>query len=188
VDELRYERADVVVGSLLTGVIGVFVVVACAATIHGHPIDDARDAAAALEPVAGSLASLLFGAGLLGAALPAASVVPLSTAYSVSEAAGHGGRLDDGWRQAPVFHATYVAVVAFAAGLVLIPGAPLVRILYLTQALNAILLLPVLWVIRRLLDRELMGAHALSRRGAVTTAAVFAAIAGCVIALAWFSF
>ena len=189
VDELGYERADVVVGSVLTGVIGLFVVVACAATLRGHPIDDARDAALALEPLAGSLASLLFGVGLLGAALLAASVVPLSTAYSVSEAAGHGGRLDDGWRQAPLFHAAYVAVVAIGAGLVLIPGAPLIRILYLSQALNAILLLPVLWVIRRLaLDRELMGAHALSRRGAVTTAAVFAAIAACVVALAWFSF
>jgi NRAMP (natural resistance-associated macrophage protein)-like metal ion transporter len=87
-DELRYERIDVLVGAVLTGVIGVFVVVACAATLHaqGRSIDDARDAAVALEPVAGHLASALFAAGLLGAALLAASVVPLSSAYSVSEA------------------------------------------------------------------------------------------------------
>ena len=86
--ELRYERIDVVSG--VTGVIGAFVVVAGAATLHadGRSIDDARDAATALEPLAASLAATLFGVGLLGAALLAASVVPLSTAYSVSEAAG----------------------------------------------------------------------------------------------------
>jgi Mn2+/Fe2+ NRAMP family transporter len=187
-DELGYERADVVVGSILTGVIGVFVVVACAATLHGHPIKDAGDAAAALKPLAGDLASLLFGAGLLGAALLAASVVPLSTAYSVSEALGDECRLDDGWRQAKVFHASFIAITALAAGLVLIPGAPLVRILYLSQALNAVLLLPVLWVMRRIAsDRSLMGEHALSRTGALVTGAVFAAIAACVAALAWLS-
>jgi Mn2+/Fe2+ NRAMP family transporter len=190
VEELGYERADVMIGALLTGVIGVFVVVACAATLnaHGQRIEDAGDAAAALRPLAGRLASTLFGAGLLGAALLAASVVPLSTAYSVSEAVGHEGRLDDGWSQAPVFYGSYVAVAAVAAGLVLIPGAPLVRILYLTQALNAVLLLPVLWVMRRIArDRALMGAHAHSRTGAILTGATFAAIAACVGALVWLS-
>ena len=79
-------------------------------------------------------------------------------------------------------------MVAVAAGLVLIPGAPLVSILYLTQALNAVLLLPVLLVIRRIAsDRALMGDHALSRTGGALTGAAFAGIAGCVIALAWLS-
>ena len=83
IDELRYERVDVVVGAVLTGVIGLFIVVACAATLHaqGRGIADASDAAAALKPFAGNLASALFAVGLLGAALLAASVVPLSTAY-----------------------------------------------------------------------------------------------------------
>jgi Mn2+/Fe2+ NRAMP family transporter len=189
-DELGYERADVAVGAILTGVIGVFVVVACAATLHpvGRTIADAGDAAAALRPLAGHLAATLFGAGLLGAALLAASVVPLSTSYSVSEAVGAEGRLDDGWRQAPVFYGAFLGITALAAGLVLIPGAPLVGILYLTQALNAILLLPVLLVIRRLAsDRELMGSHALSPTGRVLTGATFAGIAACVAALAWLS-
>ena len=112
-DELRYERVDVLVGAVLTGVIGVFIVVACAATLHaeGRTVEDAADAAAALEPLAGHLASALFAAGLLGAALLAASVVPLSTAYSVSEAVGHEGRLDDHWRDARVFYGTYIAVI-----------------------------------------------------------------------------
>src|SRR5262249_38823448 len=149
---------------------------------------DAGDAAAALRPLAGHLAATLFGAGLLGAALLAASVVPLSTAYSVSEALGSEGRLDDGWRQAPVFYGAYVLTPALAAAIVLIPGAPLVRILYLTQALNAVLLLPVLLVIRRIAsDESLMGRYALSRSGSVLTAATFAGIAACVAALAWLS-
>jgi Mn2+/Fe2+ NRAMP family transporter len=188
--ELRYERADVLVGAVLTGVIGVFIVVACAATLHvqGRSVTEAADAARALEPVAGSLASTLFAAGLLGAALLAASVVPLSTAYSVAEAVGHEGRLDDGWRDAPVFYGTYVAMIALGAALVLIPGAPLIRILYLTQALNAILLLPVLWVLRRLAsDPTLMGRHALSRPGRLVTGVILLALIACVSALGWLS-
>jgi len=189
-DELRYERVDVLVGAVLTGVIGVFIVVACAATLHAHhqSIGDARDAAVALEPLAGRLASTLFAAGLLGAALLAASVVPLSTAYSVSEALGHQGRLDDHWRDARVFYGTYVATAAVAAALVLIPGAPLIRILFLTQALNAILLLPVLWALRQITaDHELMGRHALGRGGRAVTGVLMLALAACVGALAWLS-
>ena len=81
----------------MTGVIGLFIVVACAATLHasGRRIHDAADAARALEPLAGGLASTLFAAGLLGAALLAASILPLSTAYSVAEALGVEGRVDD---------------------------------------------------------------------------------------------
>ena len=190
VSELRYERIDVLVGAVLTGVIGLFIVVACAATLHaqGRAIVDASDAASALEPLAGHLASTLFAAGLLGAALLAASVVPLSTAYSVSEACGHDGRLDDRFADARVFYLSYAATIALAAGLVLIPGAPLLRILYLTQALNAVLLLPVLWVMRRLVaDRSLMGAHALSGAGRATTGVVLILLAGCVGALGWLS-
>lgn len=166
VSELRYERIDVVTGAVMTGVIGAFVVVACAATLHagGRSIDDARDAATALEPLAGSLAAALFGVGLLGAALLAASVVPLSTAYSVSEAAGRPGRLDDSCRKAPVFYGTYAGVTIVAAGLVLVPGAPLIDILYLTQALNAIVLVPLLWAIRTL-ARPLAHGRARAGRG-----------------------
>jgi Mn2+/Fe2+ NRAMP family transporter len=88
VEDLRYERVDVVVGAVLTGVIGLFIVVACAATLHvnGISINDASDAAGALKPLAGHAAATLFGLGFLGAALLAACVVPLATAYSVAEA------------------------------------------------------------------------------------------------------
>jgi Mn2+/Fe2+ NRAMP family transporter len=172
----------------MTGVIGAFVVIACAATLHadGRSIDDARDAATALEPLAGSLAATLLGVGLLGAALLAASVVPLSTAYSVSEAVDHPGRLDDPWHAAPVFYGTYVAVTVVAAGVVLVPGAPLIDILYLTQALNAIVLVPLLWAIRTLArDRTLTGEHALGPIGDGAALVAFVALTICVIALGW---
>lgn len=185
--DLRYERIDVVTGALMTGVIGGSVVVACAATLHaaGRSISDARDAAVALEPLAGQLAGALFGAGLLGAALLAASVLPLSTAYSVSEALGREGALDDPVAEARVFYCTYGVVVCVAALIVLVPGVPLIPILFLTQALNAVLLLPLLIFIARLSrDAELMGEHRSSRAGAAAQAVTIGVLAVCVGALA----
>ena len=151
--DLRYERIDVVSGAVLTGIIGAFVVVACAATLHatGHEhIDDARQAAAALRPLAGRLAASLFGFGLVGAALLAAAVVPLSTAYSVSEAAGQETGIDDSFREAPFFYGAYLAILGLGAAVVLVPHAPLVPILFVTQVLNAVLLLPLLVALRQL--------------------------------------
>jgi Mn2+/Fe2+ NRAMP family transporter len=187
VRDLRYERVDVVSGAVLTGVIGLFVVVACAATLHatGRQIHDASDAAVALQPLAGDAARTLFGLGLVGAALLAAAVVPLSTAYSVAEAFERRCDLNDSLRAAPLFYGTYAASVVFAVTLVLLPGVPLIAILFLSQALNAVLLLAILPFLRALAsDRELMGAHALGRRGAVATAGVIALVALSVAALA----
>ena len=179
VEDLRLERADVVVGAVLTGVIGAFVVVACAATLHpaGIEIDDAADAARALEPLAGHAAAALFGLGFVGAALLAASIVPLSTAYSVSEALGAPADVDDALRQAPVFYGSFAVMVAIAAGIVLIPGAPLISLLFLTQALNAVLLLALLPFMRRLgSDPAVMGDHALGRGGRLLTGASLAVV------------
>lgn len=184
--DLRYENVDVIVGAVLTGVIGLFVVVACAATLHVHGIEinDAKDAAKALEPLAGRSASTLFGIGFLGAALLAAAVVPLSTAYSVAEAAGKPADIDDSFAEAPLFYLSYAAVVLIAGGLVLIPGAPLIQILFLSQALNAILLLVMLPVMRSLAsDTAVMGEQALGRPGQVVTGVFLALIAASVLAL-----
>jgi NRAMP (natural resistance-associated macrophage protein)-like metal ion transporter len=180
VEDLRFERVDVVVGAVLTGVIGFFVVVACAATLHsqGVEVEDARDAARALEPLAGSAAATLFGIGFLGAALLAAAIVPLSTAYSISEALGRKADLNDSFEEARSFYTSFAAVVALAAVIVLIPGTPLIQILFLTQALNAVLLLVMLPFMRRLgRDVELMGDHALGRSGRIATGAALAMIA-----------
>ena len=186
VKDLRFERVDVIVGAVLTGVIGVFVVVACAATLHvqGIEVNDARDAATALEPLAGSAAATLFGLGFLGAALLAAAIVPLSTAYSISETLGRKADLDDSFAEARSFYLSFGAVVAVAALVVLIPGAPLIDILFLSQALNAVLLLALLPFIRSLgRDRGLMGEHALGRTGRLTTGIALAVIVASVLAL-----
>jgi NRAMP (natural resistance-associated macrophage protein)-like metal ion transporter len=186
IKDLRYERVDVVVGAILTGVIGLFVVVACAATLHaeGVSINDARDAARALEPLAGNVAATLFGLGFLGAALLAAAIVPLSTAYSISETLGRRADLDDSFAEARSFYLSFGIVVSISAILVLIPGAPLIQILFLSQALNAVLLLVLLPFMRALgRDRELMGEHALGRGESWVTGVAFAVIAASVCAL-----
>jgi NRAMP (natural resistance-associated macrophage protein)-like metal ion transporter len=185
--DLRLERVDVTVGAVMTGVIAVFVVVACAATLHasGREIDSARDAAAALEPAAGGLAAGLFATGLVGAALLAASILPLSTAYSVSEVAGREAAIDDRFREAPLFYVTYVLVIGVAVVLVLIPGAPLVPILFLSQALNAVLLLPLLvFTVGLARDRDLMGEAASGAAGTAALAVLTALLAVCLAALA----
>jgi Mn2+/Fe2+ NRAMP family transporter len=186
-DRLRYERIDVFVGAAMTGVIGVFVVVACAATLapEGRSIESAGDAATALEPLAGGTASLLFGAGLLAAALLAASILPLSTAYSITETLGYEGALDDPIREAPLFYGSYALIVAVGAGLVLIPGVSLIPVLYLTQALNAVLLLPLMvfmYLIAR--DRRMMGALANGRAANAAQLAALLLVTVCVTALA----
>jgi Mn2+/Fe2+ NRAMP family transporter len=187
VADLRYERIDVVTGAMMTGVIGFFVVVTCADTLHkqGTSITDAGDAASALEPLAGRFATVLFGAGLLGASVLAASILPLATAYSVSEVFGQEAALDDPIHEAPVFYGTFAVVIAAASAIVLIPQAPLVPILYLSQALNAILLLPILvFIVGITRDRTLMGEHASGRVGTVLAVLAIVLLALCVGALA----
>jgi Mn2+/Fe2+ NRAMP family transporter len=188
--DLSLERIDVVAGAVLTGVIGFFVVIACAATLHatGRSIEDARDAAVALEPLAGAWSARLFGAGLLGAALLAVAIVPLSTAYSVAETFGTESRLDDSFREARIFYATYVATMTVAAVIVLIPSVPLVPVLYLSQALNAILLVPLLVVLNRLSgDRKLMGEYASTRAVRVLAWSATFVLIACVLALGYVS-
>ena len=188
--DLSLERIDVVAGAVLTGVIGFFVVIACAATLHatGRSIEDARDAAVALEPLAGAWSARLFGAGLLGAALLAVAVVPLSTAYSVAETFGTESRLDDSFREARIFYATYLGTMAVAAGIVLIPSVPLVPVLYLSQALNAILLVPLLIVLNRLSgDTKLMGEHASTPAVRMLAWSATLVLLACVLALGFVS-
>ncbi|MEZ0284827.1 MAG: NRAMP family divalent metal transporter, partial [Thermoleophilia bacterium] len=184
--DLRDERVDVITGALLTGVIGFFVVVACAATLHpaGFGIDDGADAARALEPLAGSAASLLFGLGILGAGLLAAAIVPLSTAYSVCEAAGHPAGLDQRPSEAPLFYGSFLASLAIAAAVVLVPAVPLVPVLYLTQVLNAVLLLVILpFMVRLARDPEVLGDLRLGRVGTLACVGVVGAVAAACVAL-----
>ena len=185
--DLALERIDITAGAILTGVIGFVDVIACAATLHatGRSITDARDAAVALEPLAGAWSARLFGAGLLGAALLAVAIVPLSTAYSVAETFGTESRLDDHFGEARLFYGTYLAMMVVAGVIVLIPAVPLVPVLYLSQALNAVLLVPLLVVLNRLSsDEELMGDHASTATIRVLSWAATLVLIACVIALA----
>ena len=184
--DLGYERVDVVTGAVMTGVIGLFVIVACAATLHqsGVEVNDAGDAAAALAPLAGSAASDLFALGFVGAALLAIAIVPLSTAYSLAEARDAPRDLNRSWSEAKLFYAGYGAMLFLAAALVSLPGIPIVPLLYLTQALNAILLLAILPFIRSLAaDAALMGEHRLGAVARFATGATIVLVGGSVIAL-----
>ncbi|MGY4708283.1 NRAMP family divalent metal transporter [Mycolicibacterium sp. CBM1] len=185
-EDLVLERVDVITGAVLTGVIGFFVVVACAATLHrdGHTITDAADAAVALEPLAGPAAAKLFGVGLIGAAFLAASILPLSTAYSVCEYAGVEAAVDDPYREARTFYLTYGIVTGVGAVIVLIPHAPLVTILIGTQVLNAVLLVPLLLAMIGLgRDRDLMGRFRIGAKALIGYGVTIAVVVVCVLTL-----
>jgi len=190
-DDLRLLRVDVWSGSILTGVIGFFVVVTCAATLNRQhlTIVNASDAAQALKPLAGTMAQDLFAIGLIGAALLAASILPLSTAYAASDLTGRPAALNDKFRQAPLFYGTFAAVTILSAGLVLLPGAPLVTILVLTQVLNAVLLLPLLFYMFGIArDRRLMGEYVSSRAILNVYLVVIGLVAVCIGSMLWYSF
>ena len=185
-NQLKLLRVGVVTGAFLTGVIGFFVVVACAATmwVHGVAVSDANAAATALEPLAGHLAQELFGVGLLGAALLAASILPLSTAYSVCDVAGRPAGLDDSPKEAPLFYGTFAAVTLIGMVPVLLPGISLVPILVGTQVLNAVLLLPLLAYMSGISrDRRLMGEHVAPRAVQAVYWAVIALTALCIVSM-----
>ena len=186
IEDLPLERIDVITGAVLTGVIGFFVVVACAATLHrdGLHIADAADAAVALQPLAGKAAGTLFAVGLIGAAFLAASILPLSTAYSVCEYAGVEAAIDDPYREARTFYTTYGIVTLISATIVLAPNAPLVTILVGTQVLNAVLLIPLLLAMVGLArDRDLMGHFATGRAGTFVYGLTTVVVVVCVITL-----
>ena len=185
-EDLPLERIDVIVGAVLTGVIGFFVVIACAATLHrdGLRITDAADAAVALQPLAGEAAATLFAVGLIGASFLAASILPLSTAYSVCEYAGFEAAVDDPYSEARTFYMTYGIVTLVGTVIVLSPDVPLVAILVGTQVLNAILLVPLLIAMVGLgRDRELMGPFASSRTATAVYGITTAVVVACVVTL-----
>jgi NRAMP (natural resistance-associated macrophage protein)-like metal ion transporter len=162
VDELRYTRIDVVLGCMVTNVVAFSIVMACAATIHrqGITIQTADQAALALAPLAGKYASWLFAFGLFNASLFAAAILPLSTAYFVTESAGWESGLDRKWGEARQFYWLFTGIVAVGAGVVLIPHLPLIRIMLLSQIVNGMLLPFVLiYMLRLANDEKLMGVH-----------------------------
>lgn len=142
VTNLKWERVDVVVGSIFTGVIGLAIAVACAATLNraNIHIEEASDAAIALRPLAGSFATILFGTGLLGASLLAAAIVPLATAYSIAEGIGAPASLDLDSHHFQYFYAAFVGLTVAAVSIVSLPSLPLIPLIYASQVVNAVLL------------------------------------------------
>ena len=160
--DLAIEKVEVIIGSLLTGVIGMAIAVACAATLYpaGIAVDEAQDVALSLEPLAGKFATLLFGAGLLGASLLAAAVVPLATSYSIAEGIGAPASLHLDSSHFHIFYAVYIGLTVAAVSVVSLPGLPLIPLMYASQVVNAVLL--PLHVIALLLlagNRQIMGQH-----------------------------
>jgi NRAMP (natural resistance-associated macrophage protein)-like metal ion transporter len=162
VENYSLTRADVWIGTGFAILIVFFIVVSTAATlhVHGEHIETAAEAARALRPVAGSYAEILFAVGLFGASMLAAGVLPLATAYSISEAFGFEKGVSSSFREAPIFIGVFTFLVALGALIATLPGLPLFRVLLVTQVINGLLLPVVLIAILRLVNnRELMGAH-----------------------------
>jgi NRAMP (natural resistance-associated macrophage protein)-like metal ion transporter len=166
----RYASArwDVIIGSVFTDVVAWFIIVACAATLfvhgRGHAVIVAADAAEAMRPLAGKYAFLLFSFGLFNASFFAASVLPLSTAYTVCEGLGFESGVDQSFHEAPFFYWLYTLLIAGGAAVVLIPDFPLIKVTILSQVLNGVLLPIVIVLMLLLINRkDLMGAYVNSR-------------------------
>ncbi len=149
-------RLDVVAGSIMAALVAFFIVVACAATLHRSgvtSITDAAEAARALAPLAGEYAKLLFVFGLVNASLFAASILPLATAYSVCEGLGLEVGVNKRFGEAPEFYWLYTAILVVGAGMILVPGLPLMRIILVSQVLNGVLLPIILFFMAVLVNR-----------------------------------
>jgi NRAMP (natural resistance-associated macrophage protein)-like metal ion transporter len=155
-------KIDVWFGTIFAILIVFFIVVSTSATLHrsGIQISTAADAARALSPLAGRYAQLLFGIGLFGASMLAAGVLPLATAYSISEALGFEKGVSRSFREAPIFLGIFTFLVAVGAAIAVIPNLPLIRVLLVTQVINGLLLPVVLFAVLRLVnDKDLMGSR-----------------------------
>jgi Mn2+/Fe2+ NRAMP family transporter len=161
--EYRASRWDVILGCFFTDIVAWFIVVACAATLYAHGVRqlrDAADAAQALRPVAGEYAYILFAAGLFNASLFAASILPISTAYTVCEGLGFESGVSHKFADAKVFYWLYTVLLIAGGGVILLPNIPLIKLSILSQVVNGIVLPFVLIFMLLLVNKsELMGKY-----------------------------
>ncbi|MFY9909474.1 MAG: divalent metal cation transporter [Candidatus Sulfotelmatobacter sp.] len=164
---LRASRWDVITGCIFTDVVAWFIIVACAATLYVHGYRDikyAADAAQALKPLAGQYAYILFAVGLFNASLFAASILPLSTAYTVCEGLGFESGVDQKFSEAPVFYWLYTLLIAAGGAVLLIPGLPLIKIAVLSQVVNGVVLPFVLIFMLLIINKkDIMGDYVNTR-------------------------
>jgi Mn2+/Fe2+ NRAMP family transporter len=165
--EYHLSRWDVIGGCFMTQIVTFFIVVACGATLYVngiHSIEDAAQAALALKPVAGQFAYLLFAVGLVNAGLLSAAILPLATTYNICEGLGLESGINRKSSEAPAFYSIYTLLVIFGAGVVLIPGMPLIRLILLSQVANGVLLPFILFYMLKLVNRhDLMGRYTNSK-------------------------
>ncbi len=190
--EYKASRLDVVTGCIFTDVVAWFIIVACAATLYVHGVRDiqfASDAAQALKPLAGDFTYILFAVGLFNASLFAASILPLSTAYTVCEGLGFESGIDRKFGEAPVFYWLYTFLIAAGAALVLvIPEQQLVRVVLWSQVLNGVVLPFVLIFMLLLINKkELMGEYVNTRLFNVVAWTTTFVIVGLSLVWAWAS-
>jgi Mn2+/Fe2+ NRAMP family transporter len=172
IEEYGYAKFDVYAGSIMTVFIAFFIILATGTILHpaGVVVDSAEDAARALEPLAGNFSSHLFAVGLLNASFLAAFVLPLATAYGLSEAFGWESGINKTFKEAPQFLGFYTAFIAIGAGVILTPTMPLIKIMFLSQTINGILLPIVLIIMLKLVNnKELMGEYVNSKRMNIIT-------------------
>ena len=177
-------RLDVIVGCFLTDIVALFIIVACGATLFksGITIESAKDAAQSLAPIAGKYASVLFAIGLANASLFSASILPLATAYYICEGMGWEAGVSKTFKEAPQFMWLYTILIVIGALIVLIPRAPLISIMWVSQVLNGMMLPFVLIFMLLLINKkELMEDYTNSKtfnRIAWTTTVVMIALTG----------
>jgi len=172
IEEYKYAKFDVYAGSIMTVFIAFFIIIATGTILHpaGVEVDSAEAAALALQPLAGNFAAHLFAIGLLNASFLAAFVLPLATAYGLSEAFGWESGINKTFREAPQFLGFYTAFIVIGAGVIMIPEVPLIRIMFFSQTINGILLPIVLIIMLRLVNnKELMGEYVNSKRMNIIT-------------------
>ena len=161
-EDYQYARMDVIFGSVIVNVVAFFIIMLCAVTIFqaGVKIETAKDAALALEPLAGKYCTWLFAFGLLNASLFAASILPLSTAYTICEAFGWESSLNRKFAEAPQFYGLYSLMIFLGAGIILFPNVPLIPIMFYSQVINGALL-PFVLIFMLILvnDRKIMGQY-----------------------------
>jgi len=168
VKDYAASRLDVIVGSFFTDIVARFIIVACAATLYVHgmgAIQVASDAAEAMRPLAGDYAFILFAFGLFNASVFAASILPISTAYTVCEGLGVESGVDKTFREAPFFYWLFsLLIIGGAVTVLLLPDAQLINVAILSQVLNGVLLPVVIILMLLLINRQdLMGEYKNSR-------------------------
>jgi Mn2+/Fe2+ NRAMP family transporter len=161
-EDYKFSVVDVIIGCIATVVVAFFIIVACGSTlyVHGIQINEAKDAAFSLKPLAGDLAAMVFAFGLFVASVFSATILPVASSFYICQAFGFEAGIDKKFHEAPQFYTLFTFMIIMGMGIILIPGAPLITITLWSQVLNGVLL-PVVLISMMLLvnNKEIMGSY-----------------------------